>query len=247
VETKRCNKCGETKPVTEFGSFREKKGSEPGEYRIRPRTYCKACMAIACNGHRERIHAAEIEIAAKRISSLAPERRCHTCNTVKALDEFPRLNYVTSTGKQSWRYTSPCKECSRLKDRDRYSKDPERHRGRAKAHREANPAVVAGTMKRWRERNPEKLRLMEQLRYQRSMERLYGVTFEQYCAYIEEHGRLCAICGSEEQLGIDHCHSTRRFRGLLCSGCNLALGNIKENLERALGLAKYIRERCSDS
>jgi len=65
---------------------------------------------------------------------------------------------------------------------------------------------------------------------------------------------LCAICGLPEKhkykgrlikLAVDHNHSTGKIRGLLCSECNIAIGNLKVdsfgilNLQTAI---KYIEE-----
>jgi len=51
----------------------------------------------------------------------------------------------------------------------------------------------------------------------------------------------CRICGAKGgagrhgQLHIDHCHETGRVRGVLCHGCNIALGYFRSdpNLLRA--------------
>lgn len=52
---------------------------------------------------------------------------------------------------------------------------------------------------------------------------------------INQNGR-CKICGAhqsglKEVLCVDHCHSTRRIRGLLCSECNTGLGKFKDSTE----------------
>ena len=39
---------------------------------------------------------------------------------------------------------------------------------------------------------------------------------------------------------IDHCHRTGIFRGLLCSGCNLALGATKDEPDTLRKLAEYV-------
>ena len=39
----------------------------------------------------------------------------------------------------------------------------------------------------------------------------------------------CLICGSEEKLVTDHCHSSFIVRGKLCSNCNLGLGHFKDD------------------
>ena len=50
----------------------------------------------------------------------------------------------------------------------------------------------------------------------------------------------CAICNSTEDLKIDHCHKTKKIRGLLCSRCNLGIGLFDDNPERLTQAAKYV-------
>ena len=40
---------------------------------------------------------------------------------------------------------------------------------------------------------------------------------------------------------VDHNHMTGKVRGLLCNSCNLALGHMKENKNRILGLTEYLQ------
>ena len=44
-------------------------------------------------------------------------------------------------------------------------------------------------------------------------------------------------------LQVDHDHQTGKIRGLLCHGCNSALGHINDNLYRMEGLAKYLHPK----
>ena len=66
--------------------------------------------------------------------------------------------------------------------------------------------------------------------------RLYGALYET---------GECEACGSSPGFGtkglhIDHNHSTLQIRGVLCQGCNLALGLVQENVERLLSLIGYV-------
>jgi peptide methionine sulfoxide reductase MsrB len=39
----------------------------------------------------------------------------------------------------------------------------------------------------------------------------------------------CIICGSQENLVVDHCHKTNIVRGMLCNHCNRGLGHFKDD------------------
>jgi hypothetical protein len=54
---------------------------------------------------------------------------------------------------------------------------------------------------------------------------------------------FCSICGDiggKKHLCIDHCHKTGRFRGWLCSNCNLVIGSMKDDPALLRGAADYL-------
>jgi hypothetical protein len=55
--------------------------------------------------------------------------------------------------------------------------------------------------------------------------------------------KKCVICGSTEDLHVDHCQVTNAFRGLLCRGCNHDLGNFKDNVEVLRRAIMYLRQK----
>lgn len=70
--------------------------------------------------------------------------------------------------------------------------------------------------------------------------------------YKLQKGR-CSICNSRgdvHELGftkyptfhIDHCHSTDKVRGLLCSECNMGLGKFRDDVERLKRAIKYLKK-----
>ena len=74
---------------------------------------------------------------------------------------------------------------------------------------------------------------------------MYGITPEQYLALYDLQQGKCAICKEEPTtkrgLHVDHCHTTTQVRGLLCHGCNVALGSFRDNislLEKAISYLK---------
>jgi hypothetical protein len=67
----------------------------------------------------------------------------------------------------------------------------------------------------------------------------YGVDAETYKQRMAAQ-TSCEICGKTEELCYDHCHDTMEFRGVLCRGCNLSLGQLGDNLEGILKVVKYL-------
>lgn len=62
-----------------------------------------------------------------------------------------------------------------------------------------------------------------------------------YGASKEEIGILeCMICKSTKRLCIDHCHSSGKIRGILCSKCNTGLGMFRDSPEFLTKAAEYL-------
>lgn len=51
--------------------------------------------------------------------------------------------------------------------------------------------------------------------------------------------RGCEVCGSLENLCIDHDHGSGAVRGCLCDWCNRALGLLKDDWRQVARLAEY--------
>ena len=73
---------------------------------------------------------------------------------------------------------------------------------------------------------------------------MYGITPDEYRAMHERQNGKCAICNQEPMtkrlLHVDHCHKTNVVRGLLCHGCNTAIGAMKENTETLRNAIAYL-------
>ena len=75
--------------------------------------------------------------------------------------------------------------------------------------------------------------------------RQYGITLEQYNEMLIDQDYKCAICGNEDEvegrkLAIDHCHKTKKVRGLLCGKCNRGLGLFYDDLELLQNAISYL-------
>ena len=73
----------------------------------------------------------------------------------------------------------------------------------------------------------------------------YGCSLEEYEERMQSSD-VCEICGKEQgdkqgdKLCYDHCHDTMDFRGILCTTCNSALGQLGDNLESIKRVVKYL-------
>ena len=57
---------------------------------------------------------------------------------------------------------------------------------------------------------------------------------------IAQSGR-CAICTDPmTNPHVDHCHSSSTVRGLLCTNCNVGLGQFKDDPTRLLAAVAYL-------
>lgn len=72
--------------------------------------------------------------------------------------------------------------------------------------------------------------------------RKYGITHEQIEAMRVAQKGLCLICQSRPAKAVDHCHTTKKVRGLLCTRCNMALGQMLDNPEWLRRAADYLEK-----
>ena len=97
-------------------------------------------------------------------------------------------------------------------------------------------------MKKWRTKNARRNK-------EYSLVAKYSLTYEEYEAYMALHDWCCDVCSSEDDLCIDHDHACcpgkntcgKCIRGVLCRTCNSALGYIKDDLQSAINLVRYLK------
>jgi hypothetical protein len=145
-------------------------------------------------------------------------KRCCVCSTEKDKSEFNR-NKSSRDGLQSC-----CRVCQSAKQKRFRPKYQERER----AYRDLN-----------RDR-----------RRDQTLRRQYGMGSAEYDALFSAQLGVCAICGNKEvsrhksgeikPLAVDHDHKTGRVRGLLCTSCNLAIGQFREHPERLQRAIDYL-------
>jgi hypothetical protein len=99
--------------------------------------------------------------------------------------------------------------------------------------------------RQWRKDNPENVaRHLVRMR-ERTKERRYGITQEQFNQMLLNQNSKCKICSndfkSSKDTHIDHCHNTNKVRGLLCNNCNMALGQFNDNTDNMDNAIIYLQ------
>ncbi len=108
---------------------------------------------------------------------------------------------------------------------------------RQKAQYVANRDEILAKRREYRETNPDKRKNL-------SLKSLYGITLDERNAILAAQGGVCAICETDSpgkrDWNTDHCHSTGRVRGILCSHCNVMLGYARDNTAVLSKAIKYL-------
>lgn len=76
----------------------------------------------------------------------------------------------------------------------------------------------------------------------------YDLTADDYDAMVLQQQGLCAICGrppKRNRLHVDHCHTTKRVRGLLCVTCNTRLAVIEDPSKFLTAALAYLHRSAS--
>lgn len=119
---------------------------------------------------------------------------------------------------------------------------------------EANKDRVLLYHAKWRENNRERIRLQAKKYRQgngkaptraKDLRVKYGLMPEQYEAMMIAQNHVCAICGKTplengKRLTIDHCHITKKVRGLLCYRCNTGLASFHDGVSLLWTAYQYL-------
>jgi len=73
----------------------------------------------------------------------------------------------------------------------------------------------------------------------------YGISVKDFNLMLHNQDNKCAICKIDQceinkNFCVDHCHSTKKVRGLLCSKCNISIGKFKDDINILKKAVKYL-------
>ena len=142
---------------------------------------------------------------------IPPAPKCKKCG-----DDMATVNNKSLARGWSWR----CRACQLAKKKEQY----------------ADPAF-----KQWHRQQATKRKC-----------RQYGLTVDEAVTLWQSQGKACAICSkrlaSPAEMGqhskgthIDHCHTTGKVRGVLCSCCNHAIGLMQDDVSRLQSAILYLK------
>lgn len=151
------------------------------------------------------------------------EKRCSKCHKI-----YPAtLEYFCKDKKGKNGLRAQCKVCTR----------------KTATARIKNGYKCPGRKKSLQNYNNSEKGAITQLKYGRTekgkalsrrarLKHYYSATTDDYNYLFNQQNGKCAICGIHQQelkrrLDLDHCHNTKKIRGLLCSGCNRNLGRFE--------------------
>lgn len=133
--------------------------------------------------------------------------------------------------------------------------NPEKTASHAKKSRIKNKEKVKERQKKWASENVEHRSQKQREWYQNNKDRIrdlqlqnqFGITIKQYDTMLLLQNGVCGLCGGDSDaknktFAVDHDHSNGRIRALLCRGCNVGIGNLKDSPELLEKAASYIRK-----
>lgn len=98
----------------------------------------------------------------------------------------------------------------------------------------------------WKAKNPDRVRANNKVHVRKYADKRRGAAADLRAALLAKQNGRCAICGTTEveygkALSMDHCHTAGAVRGLLCNPCNMGLGCFRDDPERLVAAARYLR------
>jgi hypothetical protein len=125
---------------------------------------------------------------------------------------------------------SYCPKCEQEKSLAEFHNDKYTMTGKAIYCRECNK-------KKSKERyssNKEKVSIQR-------IKKKFGISQDDYLKLFNDQDGKCKICEvPKKKLVVDHCHTTQKIRGLLCSSCNLGLGHFKDSINALDAAIRYL-------
>lgn len=146
VQTKRCKRCQEVKPTSEFSP------SNPGYFHAR----CKACEVALDQEKRQEQYRNDPTGRFYRPffnEAGALVKRCTYCHAEKSVSEYYRNGWERSKGDRAGRFHGKCKVCDKAIKKADYDAHPEKYRETVRRSAHKHPDRVRARLHRWKSAN----------------------------------------------------------------------------------------------
>lgn len=179
-----------------------------------------------------------------------PLRTCSCCG-LEAITEDDLDMFRKDTNSKYGRLNK-CKLCANKDDKIKNKENPRSlNKNRAdymKKYRNQYYSLEENKTRRKEYYIHNKDRLYKNKRAKEVVER-YGVTVEYVEKALELQNFRCCICDTDitTKYNIDHCHTSGKYRGLLCMKCNTGLGMFSDNVEVLDNAIKYLKGSNTDA
>ena len=169
-------------------------------------------------------------------------------------ENHPRANCASSDYLPSRKKTYTKGLCRVCYDRSRWQKRPELYERHREYMRIYGKRWYAKYCEAIRERNRKQYAGREiAVKREASLKSRYGMSLEDYDVMVTRQKGLCAICHrpprgktNGNKLYVDHCHKSGQVRGLLCPGCNTALGQFYHDIDVLRQAIAYLTKGTSE-
>jgi hypothetical protein len=136
--------------------------------------------------------------------------------------------------------TKQCKRCFIEKPLSLFSKDSKAKNKKRSYCKQCDRSRTDS----WKENNKERI---AEYNSSYKLQYNYGLSTEDYEKLLNKQNSKCAICNIDQKdlkrkLVVDHCHSSNKVRGLLCSHCNVGIGMLKENQDNLVAAIQYLKD-----
>ena len=121
-----------------------------------------------------------------------------------------------------------------------YERNKKTIQAKMAANRKGKEIQAAANTRAWYAANTEKAKSTAmRVRFRNA----YGIDLSAYESMCGVQKGRCAVCGirPKKRLCVDHCHRTKKVRGLLCRQCNAGIGLLKDDPKILSKAVKYLK------
>lgn len=161
-------------------------------------------------------------------------KKCTHCKKEKPFTEYyPVANGVSGVRPR-------CKECMKFLEQKKYGENAEFRWSKL-----SKQGIKLRT-------DPEHKAKHQESQRRWHLKKHYGLTQEMFDDMVLLQGGGCAICGTKQEDGnqktrmvVDHCHQTKKVRGILCDLCNTAIGKFHDDVSKLENAIRYLKNERS--